>query len=168
MSVCPVSGSTSTSQIWQPAGNVKLVGSLVDAVVDGFRHGMIGEEKLKQDPVVNISTTVNHSKDVVIQNAVGDNNRQSVEQRSLLDALDKLLGSQEFKNLTEQNRLAIQDMVDVLRSEVTKQDAEQDKVGRWGSRLIELLKQVGLHTAAHTITHLLFAAADAPAASIPL
>jgi hypothetical protein len=99
MSVCPVSGSTSTSQIWQPAGNVKLVGSLVDAVVDDFRH-MIGEEKLKQDPVVNISTTVNHSKDVVIQNAVGDNNRQSVEQRSLLDALDKLLSSQEFKNLT--------------------------------------------------------------------
>ena len=123
---------------------------------------------MKQDPVVNVSTSVTDSKNVVVQNAVGEHNRQSAEQQSLLAELDKLVGSQEFKELTEQNREAIQDMVDVLRDEVTKTDAKPDKVGRWGGRLVELLKQVGLRVAATAIGHYLFGGPGAPGPGIPV
>jgi hypothetical protein len=141
---------------------------MIDAVVDDFRHGMIGEEKLKPDPVYNVVTNVTGSSHVVIQNAIGENNRQSVEQQSLLAELDKLLASQEFKDLGEADRNAVEDMVDALRAEVTKADAKPEKVARWGERLIAVLKQFGLHVAAAGITHLLFAAAGAPGGAIPL
>jgi hypothetical protein len=141
---------------------------MIDAVVDDFRHGMIGEEKLKPDPVYNVVTNVTGSSHVVIQNAIGENNRQSVEQQSLLAELDKLLASREFKDLGEADRNAVEDMVDALRAEVTKADAKPEKVARWGERLIAVLKQFGLHVAAAGITHLLFAAAGAPGGAIPL
>jgi hypothetical protein len=69
---------------------------IVHDAVDDFRHGMVGEEKLKQDPVVSIVTNIVNSDNTIIQNAVGQNNRQSAQQQSLLSALDKLVKSEEL------------------------------------------------------------------------
>ena len=59
----------------------------VQHAVDDFRHGLAGEEKLKQDPLVNIANTVTNSPGKVVQNAVGANNQQAIgaQQASLAD-----------------------------------------------------------------------------------
>jgi hypothetical protein len=130
----------------------------VQHAVDDFRHGMAGEEKLKQDPLVSIVNTVTNSPGTVLQNAVGANNQQSAQQRSLLSALDGLTSSEQFKALREQDRLAVQDLVDTLRDEIKKPDPDSPKIARWGRRLIELTQQLGLDVAAAAIAKFLFGA----------
>ena len=131
---------------------------MVHRAADDFRHGMAGEEKLKQDPFVNIINTVMNSPGTVLQNAVGANNQQSAQQQSLLGALDGLVTSEEFERLREEDRLAVQDLVDTLRDEIKKPDPDSPKIARWGRRLIELTQQLGLHVAAATIAKFLFGA----------
>jgi hypothetical protein len=93
-----------------PGGMLPALGAAlhdkVQHAVDDFRHGMVGEEKLKQDPLVNIVNTVTNSPGTVLQNAVGANNQQSAQQQSLLGALDGLVTSEEFNRLREEDRLA--------------------------------------------------------------
>lgn len=131
---------------------------MVRNAVDDFHHGMAGEESLKQDPVVSIVTNITNSSGAVVQNAVGQNNQQSAQQQSLLGALDKLVTSEEFKALDEQNRLALQDIADVLREEIRRPAADTPKVARWGRRLIGLAEQLGLHVAGAEIAKYLFGA----------
>lgn len=87
---------------------------------------------------------------------MGQNNAQSVQQKSLLAAIDNLVTSQEFNALNEQDRTAVQDVADVFRDEIKKPNADASKVARWGQRLIELAKQLGLHVAAAEIVKVLF------------
>jgi hypothetical protein len=142
-----------------PSGPLKAtLHETVKHAVDDFRHGMAGEEKLKQDPLVNIVNTVTNSPGTVLQNAIGANNQQSVQQQSLLAALDGLITSEEFKRLREEDRLAVQDLVDTLRDEIKKPDPDSPKIARWGRRLIELTQQLGLHVAAAEIAKFLFGA----------
>jgi hypothetical protein len=108
---------------------------MVRNAVDDFHHGMVGEERLKEDPVVSIVNNVTNSPGVVVQNAVGQNNAQSVQQQSLLGAIDSLVTSSEFNALGEQDRTAVQDVADVVRDEIKKPNADASKVARWGQRL---------------------------------
>jgi hypothetical protein len=145
-----------------PRGMLPALGAAlhdkVQHAVDDFRHGMAGEEKLKQDPVVSIVNTVTNSPGTVLQNAVGANNQQSAQQQSLLGALDKLVTSDEFEQLREQDRLAVQDVVDTLRDEIKKPNADVSKAARWGQRLIELTQQLGLQVAAAGLAKVFFGA----------
>jgi len=145
-----------------PGGMLPALGAAlhnkVQHAVDDFRHGMAGEEKLRQDPVVNIVNTVTNSPGTVLQNAVGANNRQSAQQQALLGALDGLVSSEEFNQLRDEDRLAVQDIVDTLRDEIKKPDPDSPKIARWGRRLIELTQQLGFHVAAAAIAKFLFGA----------
>jgi hypothetical protein len=129
---------------------------MVRNAVDDFHHGMVGEESLKQDPVVSVVNNITNSIGTVVQTAVGQNNQQSAQQQSLLSTLDKLVNSDEFKSLSGENRSAIQDLTDVLRDEIKKPNADTSKVARWGQRLIQLAQQLGLHVAAAEIAKYLF------------
>ncbi len=131
---------------------------MVRGVVDDFRHGVVGEESLKQDPMVSIVTNITGSTGTIVQNAVGQSNQQSAQQQSLLAALEKLVSSEEFNKLDEQNRFAVQDMADVLREEIKKPNVNTSKIARWGRRLIQLAEQLGLHVAGAEIAKFLFGA----------
>ena len=137
------------------ASRAKLLNRVHEAV-DDFRHGMVGEEALKKASGVNIVTHISNSTGTIVQNAVGEHNRQSAEQRSLLAALDDLVNSKEYAALEEEERAAVKDTVDVLRDEIQKPNAEPSKVARWGARLIELLTQLGLRVLADQISKHLF------------
>lgn len=132
------------------------LGDAVAGAVDDFRHGIIGDERMAKDPVVNIVNTITSSPNAVVQNAVGSANRQSAEQTNLLSAIDDMLSSAEYKRLSEAEREGIQDVADVLRQELTKQDPEVPKIARWGKRLIEMCNDVGLQVAAAGIAGYLF------------
>jgi hypothetical protein len=129
---------------------------MVRNAVDDFRHGMVGEERLAQDPVVNIVNTITNSPGAVQQNVVGQDNQQSVQQQSLFSEFDKLVSSEEFKQLPEQDRLAVKDLVDTLGDEIKKPKPDLPKIARWGRRLIEFVQQLGLDVAAAAIAKLLF------------
>lgn len=130
---------------------------MVAAAADDFEHGIVGERRLAQDPVINIVNTISNSPNAVVQNAIGEKNRQSAEQAALLKAILELLSSREFKDLPEHHQVALKDVAEVLQAEITKPDADESKVARWGRRLIEMANNVGLQVAAAGIASVLFA-----------
>src|SRR5689334_9967573 len=101
---------------------------------------MTGASRLKKDPLVNVVSTIANSPGAVQQTALGEHNQQSVQQQtsSLLQAIDDLLASDEFKQLDESNRIAIQDTTDVLRDEIAKPSSDPSKIKRWAGRLLAL------------------------------
>lgn len=123
---------------------------VVQNAVEDFRHGIAGEAALKKDPLVNIVSKIANSPGAVVQTALGDNNEQTVQQRAsgILQAIDEMLASEEFKSLDGPKGSAIEDAVDVVRGEIKKPDADQSKITRWTRRLLEMTKEFGMHVAA--------------------
>jgi hypothetical protein len=120
-----------------------------DRTVDDYKHGMIGEARLKRDPIVSVMNNMNNSPGAVQQTAVGDDNRQSVQQNAnaLLSAIDSLLSSDDFKSLESENKLAVTDLADTLRDEIRKPTPDAPKVRRWVERLGSLAAQAGMNVA---------------------
>jgi hypothetical protein len=78
-----------------------------ERLLDDFRHGMMGSERLKKDPVVNVITHQTNSPGGVQQVGVGDNFSQTAfaqNHQELMAAIDRALGSQEFTQLQADKR----------------------------------------------------------------
>jgi hypothetical protein len=135
-----------------------------DAAVDDFIHGMLGGTPLKKDPLVNVVSNITNSPGAVQQTALGNHNRQSVQQQSatVLRAIDDLLASEEFKNLGDQERTRVQDVADVLRDEMAKPGADPSKVRRWAQTLFGLAKEFGMHIAAAAFAKVALTALSVP------
>lgn len=130
--------------------------NIVKHAVDDFRHGMVGVLPLKKDPLVNIVSNIANSPGAVQQTALGQNNQQSIQQQKseLIEVIDDLVASDEFKSLSELNRFAVRDTADVLREEIAKPDPDQSKVRRWAERLLAFTREFGMHVAATALAKL--------------
>lgn len=136
----------------------QLQGKLNDAVaamVDDFRNGIAGDNRMTKDPVVSVINNVTASPNAVVQNAIGTGNMQSVNQSDLRAAIQQMFASPEFKNLSEQQRKGIEDVADIVTEEAAKKEPDAGKLARWGQRLIGLLQDVGLSVAADIISKVL-------------
>src|SRR5258706_9983831 len=84
-----------------------------DALVDDFRHGMMGSQRLKKDPVVSIVSNQNNSPGAVQQIGVGDKFSQQAfvqNHQPLIDAVEKALASPEFAKLQPEQKDGFKDV----------------------------------------------------------
>lgn len=128
-----------------------------DALVDDFKHGMMGSQRLKKDPVVSIVSNQNNSPGAVQLIGVGDKFSQQAfvqNHQPLIDAINKALVSPEFAKLQPEQKDGFKDVADTLLEEAKKDHPDPGKLKRWGARLGELATQLGLHVAATEIIHI--------------
>jgi hypothetical protein len=139
----------------------KLVGALdarKEHLLDDFRNGIMGNERMKkEDPVVSIIANQTGSPGGVQQIGVGRFSQNAFVENSkpLLAAIDEALASKEFAGLQPDQQDGFRDIAGAFKGELSKASPDQGALRRWGGRLVEFSKQVGLETASSTIAELL-------------
>ncbi len=129
-----------------------------DALVEDFRHGMMGSQKLKKDPVVSIVSNQNNSPGAVQQIGVGDKFSQLAfvqNHQPLIAAVERALASPEFAKLPPEQKDGFRDVADTLLEEAAKPTPDVGKLKRWGTRLSEIALQVGMRVASEEIIHVI-------------
>lgn len=127
-----------------------------DQLLDDFQHGILGDAKLKRDPVVSIVANQTGSPGAVQQVGVGDFSQKAFvqNQQPLIEAVNKALASTEYQKLEPDQKDAFKDVADTLLEEAQKDKPDPGKLKRWGHRLAELGTQLGLHAAATEIVQI--------------
>ncbi|WID96977.1 hypothetical protein QO058_01450 [Bosea vestrisii] len=130
-----------------------LLQELRSQLLDDFAHGMMGSSKMKKDPVVSIALNQAHSPGAVQQVGFGTFSQSAFtkQHHMLVEALDAALRSDEFSALAEQDKDAYKDVADVLRDEASKTQPDDAKLKRWGERLVQLGKEIGIPAATAAI-----------------
>jgi hypothetical protein len=130
---------------------------LKDSLLDDFKNGMMGSARLKKDPVVSIIANQTDSPGGVQQIGVGAFSQSAFVEnhRPLIKAIDDALVSAEFQALGPEEKEGVRDMAKVLRDEASKPNPDAGTLKRWGRRLVEFTKEVGMKTASSTVASLL-------------
>jgi len=113
-----------------------------DSLIDDYFHGMMGTERMKKDPVMNV--VQNNSPGAVQQ--VGSNFNQSAynqNHQSLVQEIEKALASPQFAALKSEDQVSVQDIADVVKEEARKAEPDAGKLKRWGERLVKISEDVG-------------------------
>jgi len=126
-----------------------------DRLLDDFKHGMMGSEKMKQDGV--ISVVQNNSPGAVLQVGSGNFNQSAYNQnhQSLVQEIEKAVASPEFNALKSEDMVSVLDIADVVKEEAKKAEPDTGKLKRWGDRLVKITEDVGLKVISGTIAGIL-------------
>jgi hypothetical protein len=119
---------------------------------------MFGSERLKKDPLVNVINTQRNSPGAFQQVGIGNNFSQSAftkDHQELIIAIDRALSSADFAGLKPPQKEAFSDTAAVVKDEAAKQEPDVGKLKRWGGRLVDLSKDLGMNFAANEIVALL-------------
>jgi hypothetical protein len=124
-----------------------------EAVVDDFTNGMCGGIPLKKPALSQTTPSIVNSPGAVQQYVIGNHNQLSVQQQfaPLSAAIDKLLASGEFNQLSAEHQTEIRNTADVVRGELAKSGADGSKVKWWADKLIKLVRDFGLALAADAL-----------------
>jgi hypothetical protein len=125
-----------------------------DRLLDDFKHGMMGSQKMKKDSTINI--VQNNSPGAVQQ--IGSNFNQSAfnqNHQSLVHAIDQALASSEFAGLGSEAQMEVRDLADIVKLEAEKAEPDAGKLKRWGEKLVKVSGDVGLKVVSSTIAALL-------------
>lgn len=136
---------------------VKLERFKEQALAD-FSHGMQGSERLKKDSVVSVINNQINSPGGIQQVGIGDNFSQTAftqNHNELVAAINRALISQEFTQLSTEQKEALSDTAAVVKEEASKAVPDDGKLKRWGRRLVDLSKDLGMKVATTEIVHLL-------------
>ncbi len=131
---------------------------LREQALDDFSHGMQGSERLKKDPLVNVINSQTNSPGAIQQVGIGDNFSQTAftqNHNELMTAIDRALTSPEFNQLKQDQKEAFSDTAVIVKEEAAKATPDVGKLKRWGGRLVDLSKDLGMKVAAGEIVHLL-------------
>jgi hypothetical protein len=129
-----------------------------DLLLDNFKHGMMGDHRLKKDPLVNVINTQTNSPGAIQQMGIGDNFSQTAFNKNhheLVSAIDRALVSLEFSQLGQGQKDAFSDTAVIVKEEAAKAQPDVGKLKRWGMRLVDVSKDLGMKVAASEIVHLL-------------
>lgn len=129
-----------------------------EQALDDFSHGMQGSERLKKEPLLNVINNQTNSPGAIQQVGIGDNFSQSAftqNHNELVTAIDRALASAEFAQLKQDEKDAFSDTAVVVKEEALKSTPDVGKLKRWGARLVDLSKDIGMKVAAAEIVHLL-------------
>jgi len=125
---------------------------------------MMGNERIRKDPVVSIINTQSNSPGAVQQVGVGEFSQSAIinHHQQLVQAIDRALASPEFQRLEQSQREGFRDIAEVVKDEAVKQNPDPVKLKRRSERLVGLAKEVGMRVAVseigQAITHILGAA----------
>jgi hypothetical protein len=127
-------------------------------LLDDYSHGMMGDNRLAKDPLVNVINTQTNSPGALQQVGIGDRFSQTAFSKShneLVAAIDRALSSPEFGKLKQDQKDAFSDTAAVVKEEAVKSRPDVGKLKRWGTRLVDLSTGIGMKVAAGEIVHLL-------------
>jgi hypothetical protein len=122
---------------------------------------MVGNERMKKDPVVSIINSQSNSPGAIQQVGVGEFSQDGFihHHDQLIAAVDKALGSPEFQRLEQSQKEGIRDVADALKDEAAKASPDPDKLKLWSDRFTAMAKEVGMRVAVskvgQAITHIL-------------
>lgn len=125
-----------------------------EQLLDDFVHGMQGSERLKKDPVLNVIANQTNSPGATQQIGIGDKFTQSAftqNHTELIAVIDRALESPEFAKLNTSQKEAFGDIAAIVREEAAKQTPDVGRLKRWGNRLAELSKDLGMSVTATAI-----------------
>ncbi|MEA2899163.1 MAG: hypothetical protein QOJ84_4778 [Bradyrhizobium sp.] len=108
-----------------------------DSLIDDYFNGMMGNQRMKKDPTINI--VQNNSPGAVQQ--IGSNFNQSAynqSHQSLVQVIDQALASPEFAALGAEQQVEMRDLADVVKMEAEKAEPDAGKLKRWGEKLVKL------------------------------
>jgi hypothetical protein len=128
-----------------------------DQLLDDFAHGMMGSTKLAKDPVISVINNQTNSPGAVQQVGLGSFSQSAFtqQQNALVRVIDDALASKEYAAIAQPQKEAFKDIADALKDEATKPKPDAGKLKRWGSRLVDFAKEVGLKVTADTLTKVL-------------
>lgn len=129
-----------------------------EQALDDFSHGMQGSERLTKDSLVNVINTQTNSPGATQQVGIGDSFSQtafSKNHNELAAAIDRALASPEFNQLKQDQKEAFSDTAAIVKEEAVKAQPDVGKLKRWGTRLVDLSKDLGMKVTAGEIVHLL-------------
>jgi hypothetical protein len=126
-------------------------------LLDDFAHGMMGSDRMKKDPVISVVNTQTNSPGATQQTGFGNFSQAAFAQQHqpLIAAIDRAISSPEFAALQPAEKDAFRDIADTLKDEGAKRTPNAGKLERWGSRLVELGRELGLRVATSEITTVL-------------
>jgi hypothetical protein len=127
------------------------------SLLDDFRNGMMGSSRLKKDPVVSIVASQSNSPGGIQQVGVGAFSQTAFadNRKQIIETIDAVLASSEFALLEPAQKEGIRDIAEVIKNEAMKEPPDGSRLKRWGSRLVEIMMDVGMKVAAGTIAALL-------------
>jgi hypothetical protein len=155
-----------SSCAWAPSNAVEFVGNRFSAMVDGrvsatvddYRHGLLGGVRLTKDPLVNLISSISNSPGAVLQSGIG-NSQQAITSGgvdAIRTALDDFLKSNEVRGLPLDDKVGIEDMAEVITTELGKPTPDPTKLKRWGRRLLDIAERLGIAMAASGFGHAMF------------
>ncbi|MBX9829813.1 MAG: hypothetical protein K2Y27_33090 [Xanthobacteraceae bacterium] len=125
-------------------------------LLDDFINGMLGSQKMKKDPLVNVVANQHNSPGAVQQLGIGSKQTARVENyNSLIDAVDSIINSGEYQALPEDKKIEFKDVADVLKEEAAKQTPDVGKLKRWAEKLRATAQDLGMTVATGTLATLI-------------
>lgn len=129
----------------------------IEGIVDDFRHGISEGVRMKNDPLVNVVTSVSDSPGAVVQSGTGNVQRNiSTHPTEIRSALSQFIHSPEVQALPREHRESLIDVTDVIEAELAKPQPDPAKLARWGQRLQGITENLGVAVAAEGIIRLIF------------
>ena len=128
--------------------------------VRDFSHGMMGNERMKKDPVVSVINTQSNSPGAIQQVGIDQFSQAAFVRHhdQLISAVENALASPEFQRLEQSQKEGFRDVADTLKDEATKANPDPGKLKRWSERFMAMAKEVGLRVAVsevgQAITHI--------------
>jgi hypothetical protein len=151
---------------WAPKMQIDSIGNTflnsmdqrIAATVDDFRFGVLGGAKMTKDPLVSVIGSISNSPGAVLQSGVGNVQQISAPGgvAAARAALEEFLQSKEVQALGPEEKQTVEDVTEVITTELAKPTPDASKLKRWGKRLIEIAERLGVAAAANAISHATF------------
>ncbi|SHG79504.1 hypothetical protein [Bradyrhizobium erythrophlei] len=128
-----------------------------ERLLDDFCHGMMGDLRLKKDPVVSVINSQTNSPGGIQQVGVGNFSQTAFAQnhQPLIAAIDAALASAEFEGLEASQKQGFRDIADVVKEEAAKPQPNPGKLRRWSDHLVRMGTEIGMRVAVSDISQVL-------------
>lgn len=128
-----------------------------EQLIDDFRFGMLGNVRMKDDPLVSIINSQTNSPGATQQVGVGTFSQSAFIQQHepLIAAIDAAIVSPEFANLNESDKQGFCDVADIVKEEARKETPDVGKLKRWADRLVSVGNELGMRIAVNEIVQVL-------------
>ena len=128
-----------------------LLGQISDEQLDDFTHGILGNTKMKKDPLVTLTANQTNSPGAIQQVGLGSQQSAIVNYQNLINAIDSIVRSSEYASLSNEQKVAFDDIADFIGNEAAKPAPDVSRLTRWGKKLLQLTEDLAMNVATSTL-----------------
>ncbi len=123
--------------------------------LDDFEHGILGNTRMKKDPLITMTANQTNSPGSVQQLGVGSTQTVNVGYQSLVSAIDSIVGSEEYNSLAPGARAEFHAIADFIKAEAGKTPPDEGRLKRLGSKLLAFTEELAMKAASSTLAAVL-------------